>query len=74
MKDQIAAANLLPIRAIDGIDQKLPTFGLPLNYPAETLLLPLRQVKFNFLGGKPSQFIITLKGNQHTLNLIPLQW
>ena len=69
--DQITTANPPPIHAIYGIDQKLPRCALPVNSLTETWLLPLRQVQFDLLGGKPHQFIIALKGKQCALNLTP---
>jgi hypothetical protein len=31
-------------------------------------------MQFDFLGGEPHQFVIALEGEQHALDLIPLQW
>jgi hypothetical protein len=69
--DQITTANPPPIRVIDGIDQKLPRCVLLVSSLTETWLLPLRQVQFDLLGGKPHQFVIALEGKQCALNLIP---
>ena len=70
-KDLKEAANLQQVLVIDGIDQKLPLCAHPTNYLTGTLLLPLRQVKFYFLGSKPDQLVIALKSKQRALNLIP---